>query len=223
MHAFDWLTGHDCSRSVKPASRFFSQVAPLLPASSDSLSSDLVDRIAARDSAALAEAYDHCGRTVHAVALRITREPNDAEEVTQDVFQSLWSHAATLQGRDANVLAWLVVAARRRAIDLLRKRNRRPTAATNISEGESMMIDRLCDDADESGDRLVADEQAEAVKEALAELPEEQTRVVRLAFFDGFSHGEIAENLSLPLGTVKSRLRYALSKLRGRLEGLRHE
>ena len=221
--ALDWLTGYDCVRSVKPATRFFSRVEPSVPAPSPSLSTDLVDRIASADPTPLAEVYDQCSATVHAVALRITRERNDGEEVTQDVFQSLWDHATTLQGREANVLAWLVVAARRRSIDLLRKRNRRPTAAQDIGEGESSLLDRISADDDDSGEQLVAHEQAEAVKAAMAELPEEQTHVVRLAFFGGFSHGEIAENLSLPLGTVKSRLRYALAKLRGKLGGLRQE
>ncbi len=183
--------------------------------------SALMVRLAAGEAVALGEAYDRYAAVVHAVALRVTGEAGDAEEVTQDTFRALWSHAGTLAGREVNLTAWLVTAARRRAIDVLRKRRRRIQPASTLSEPEADGLAQVRDDAAHAGEALVGTERAEIVKRALAELPQDQKRVVRLAFFSGLSHSEIAAKLTVPLGTVKSRLRYALEKMQTRLQEVR--
>lgn len=183
----------------------------------------LVSRLVARETAALGEAYDRYGRAVYAVALRVLRQPGEAEEVVQDTFKALWQHATALQEREGNVLGWLVTTARRAAIDLWRKRQRRIPSAVNLSAEAVDAASATAAVEDHAGLALERGERAERVRAALAVLPAEQAEILRLAFFSGWSHQEIADRLELPLGTVKSRVRYGLQKLQSSLEGAGHE
>lgn len=174
---------------------------------------DAVERIAEGDADALRELYDRHGRLVYGLALGLLRDRPLAEECVQDVFVALWRQAGRYDRDQARVTTWLYTIARNRAIELLRRQSSRPGElhADIEPEGESPDPAELVGDAD----------RAQRIAEAMAELPEAQLAVLRLAYFDGLTHAEISERLSLPLGTVKGRLRLALSRLRGLAE--RHE
>ena len=150
----------------------------------------LLARIAAGDERALAALYDRHGGRAFALACRILDDPEAAEEVVLDVFLSIWRNAAAFTPERGRFTTWLFALVRNRAIDVLRRHRARPLEA-----------------------RVEAEELHQAVREALAALPEPQRRVLELAYFQGWTHREIAKYLGEPLGTVKSRLRLALHKV----------
>jgi RNA polymerase sigma-70 factor (ECF subfamily) len=168
-----------------------------------------VARVADGDKDALRELYDRYGRIVYGMAYRLTRDAQLAEEATQDTFVAVWRRAASFDPGRAKLSTWLFVIARNRAIELIRARTRTPEPQESVEP-----VGQEPDPADLA---TLADE-AERIAEVLAELPENQLEVIQLAFFDGLSHGEIAERLGQPLGTVKSRIRLGLSRLRALLE-----
>ncbi len=173
-----------------------------------------LDRMAQGDQGGLAELYDRHGRLIYSLALRIVRDRGDAEDVTQEVFVQAWRQAERFDRQRGNVVAWLLIMARGRAIDLLRRRRVRPE-----------LIDRdepydVSDDAPGQDVQLDWGRRADAVRQAMAGLPLLQRLAVELAFFEGLTHSEIADQLELPLGTVKTRVRQGLLKLRDSLAGV---
>jgi RNA polymerase sigma-70 factor (ECF subfamily) len=167
----------------------------------------LLLRIAQGEEAALAELYDHLSPTLYTLACRMTGEPADAEEVVLDSFAQVWRDAARYEHARGSVAAWLVTICRSRALDLLRARGRRDrlsAAAAAAPEPEAPAADR----------RLERSERCNAVYGALAGLPAPQRQAIRLAYFEGLSQSEIAERTGEPLGTIKSRVRSAMDKLR---------
>ncbi|HTH65003.1 MAG TPA: sigma-70 family RNA polymerase sigma factor [Gemmatimonadales bacterium] len=180
--------------------------------------SQLVSRMAAGEDAALGDLYDRYGRTVYALALAIVREPADAEEVVVDAFGQAWRSAASFDAARGSVGAWLATIARTRALDTVRARGRRARAhdraALLSDDGVAAPIATTGSDpsrAVELGDarRLVS--------QALAVLSSPQRVAIELAYFEGLSQSEIAERLSEPLGTIKTRIRAGMEKLRGLL------
>lgn len=168
-----------------------------------------VARVAGGDADALRQLYDRYGRIVYGMTYRLTKDAQLAEEATQDTFVTVWRRAGTYDPERAKATTWLFVIARNRAIELVRARARRPEPYDNVEfSGE---------EADVAEQVALADD-AERIARALAELPESQLEVIRLAYFDGLSHREIAEQLAQPLGTVKSRVRLGLNRLRALLE-----
>jgi RNA polymerase sigma-70 factor, ECF subfamily len=169
----------------------------------------VVARVADGDADALRQLYDRYGRIVYGMTYRLTRDAQLAEEATQDTFVTVWRRAAGYDRDRAKVTTWLFVIARNRAIELLRSRTRAPEPREDVeppgAEADPLELVALADDA-------------ERIALALAELPENQLEVIRLAYFDGLSHGEIAERVGQPLGTVKSRIRLGLNRLRALLE-----
>jgi RNA polymerase sigma-70 factor (ECF subfamily) len=164
-----------------------------------------VVRVAGGDADALRELYDRYGKVVYSFAYRLTSDATLAEECVQDVFVSLWRRASDFDPTRAKLTTWLFIVARNRALDLGRQKSRRPELRDEVEpDGAAPDPADLTADADE----------AQRVAEAMAELPEEQLVVLRLAYFDGLSHAEIAEKTGLPLGTVKGRVRLALDRLR---------
>ena len=151
---------------------------------------------------------------MYGIALWILRDADDAEDVVDETFWEAWRSAARFDDRRAAAPAWLAMIARCRALDRLRRRRKHenlesmaPTAnpsSTRVDEAEST-------------------DRAERVAAALRVLPRDQRRAIELAFFDGYSHAEIADLLALPLGTVKTRIRLAMQKLREELAVLREE
>jgi RNA polymerase sigma-70 factor (ECF subfamily) len=180
--------------------------------------SQLVSRMAAGEDAALGDLYDRYGRTVYALALAIVREPADAEEVVVDAFGQAWRSAVSFDAARGSVGAWLATIARTRALDTVRARGRRARAheraALLSDDGVAAPIATTGSDpsrAVELGDarRLVS--------QALAVLSSPQRVAIELAYFEGLSQSEIAERLSEPLGTIKTRIRAGMEKLRGLL------
>jgi RNA polymerase sigma-70 factor (ECF subfamily) len=168
----------------------------------------LVQRMAAGDERALGELYDRHGRAAYALACAIVGERADADEVVVDVFGQAWRAAAQFEPARGSVGSWLATIARSRALDLVRARGRRSRAlerATQLS----------VESGGEPADRTVERTEARGlVTRALADLPEPQRRAIELAYFDGLSHSEIAAQLGEPLGTVKTRIRDGMAKLR---------
>ena len=177
----------------------------------------LIRQIALARPEALSELYDRYSRLTFSLALHIVGEPEEAEEVTQDVFFRIWEKAETYQADQGRVSTWLTSIVRNRSIDSLRKRKVRP-------EGYSLGWDELqpgWEPASEGRDPENLTTQAmqtQRVRAAVALLPAEQQRALAMAFFEGYTHSEIAERLGEPLGTVKTRIRVGMQKLRSLLQ-----
>jgi RNA polymerase sigma-70 factor (ECF subfamily) len=179
--------------------------APSAPAEADLR---LVSRVASGDADAVAELYDrHAGRVL-ALARRILRDSGDAEDVVQEVFAQAWRTAPRYETGRGTVAGWLLMIARSRAIDRLRSRQAQPAAASEV------MLESLPGSGLPAPDQLVASEQADRVRRALVELPDEQRVALELAYYEGLSQSQIAERLTAPLGTIKTRTRAALTTLR---------
>jgi RNA polymerase sigma-70 factor, ECF subfamily len=179
--------------------------------------SQLVGRMAAGEDAALGDLYDRYGKMVYALALAIVREPADAEEVVVDAFGQAWRQAGSFDATRGSVAAWLATIARSRALDTIRARGRRVRA----HERAALLSDEgLAAPITAAGDPARGVERTEArrlVSQALAALPGPQRAAIELAYFEGLSQSEIAERLAEPLGTVKTRIRSGMEKLRGLL------
>jgi RNA polymerase sigma-70 factor, ECF subfamily len=149
------------------------------------------------------------------------REPADAEEVVVDVFGQAWRQAAAFDPRRGSVGAWLATIARSRALDMVRARGRRARAheraALLSDEGIATPVSALGPDPGRGAERSEA---RRLVGQALATLPEPQRVAIELAYFEGLSQSEIAERLAEPLGTIKTRMRTGMEKLRGLLSPL---
>jgi RNA polymerase sigma-70 factor (ECF subfamily) len=169
------------------------------------------------DDRALGALYDRHGRTVYALAMAVVRDAADAEEVVVDAFGQAWRSAGTFDSGRGTVGAWLSTITRTRALDLVRSRTRRTrtveAAAREDAVGFALPVAGTPDPAAETE----GGETRRLVAGALAQLPEPQRRVIELAYFEGLTQSEIAARLAEPLGTVKTRTRAALEKLRGLL------
>lgn len=176
------------------------------PAESDGT---LFVRLASRDMDAAAELYDRHAPQVYALARRILRDDGDAEDIVQEVFSQAWRTASSYDHQRGSVIGWLLVITRTRAIDKLRARQSRPVTSAAVQP------DTL--PAAETPDGVIAAEQASIVKAALLDLPAAQRTALELAYYEGLTQTEIAERLAEPLGTVKTRMRAALTTLRARL------
>lgn len=177
----------------------------------------LMERLAARDDQALGELYDLFGATLYALALRIVRVPGDAEEITQEAFLYAWERAATFDAHRAGVATWLGTLVRSRAIDRLRSQQSQTRRRAGLAQQVAVAEDaprRLPDD------EAALNETGRQVRAALDSLPAEQREVLEIAYFEGLSQSEIAERLATPLGTVKTRMRQGMIKLKTMLSGV---
>ena len=195
--------------------RFTMNDAPVDEARNYSDMSDeiLLAKIAESDRQALEALYDRYGRRVFALAARMLNDPQSSEEVTQDVFMSVWRRVTSYKPGRGKFTTWLFSIAHNRTIDELRKRMR-------DRNRDNQNIDDHIDIKEESAlpaDQIVAQSEFDMVKHAMKALPEEQRRVVELSYFGGFTQVEISEMTGQPLGTVKTRMRLALKKLRASL------
>jgi len=173
---------------------------------------ELLKAIAARDEAALAQLYDRYRVILFGLLLRILNSREEAEDVLQEVFLQVWRRAADFDENRGRPFTWLVTLARSRGIDRLRTLGARERVATAGARDEADAVSDAASDAFRS-------EQREAVNNALAQLPDEQKRLLLLAYFDGLSQSEIAARVGAPLGTVKTRMRTGMMKLRQLLAG----
>ncbi len=158
--------------------------------------------------------YDRYGKLVYSLALRIVRDSATAEEVTQEVFVRLWRSAASFAAERGSVQTWLLRITHNLALNEIRRRQSRPVTADHFDwsvEGAQLV------DSRQEGDPEMAAwlrERTEGIRRALAQLPEGQRRAIELAFFGGLSQAEVAAALGEPLGTVKSRIRAGMKRLR---------
>lgn len=172
----------------------------------------LIARVASRDEPALRTLYERYCRLIYTIALRIAGDHAVAEEVTQDVFQAVWQSAAHFHP-EGNLASWLMGIARHRAIDTTRSRRYRARWR------ETALAD------EHSGSRYATEEPTdilllrEALRSALTRLPPAQSQPLTMAYYGGLTHTEIADCLGEPIGTVKSRMRLGLLKLRMLLAG----
>ena len=176
-----------------------------------------VGRMARGDDTALADLYDRHARPVYSLALRILQDTGEAEDVVQEVFAQAWRQASRYDASRGAVAAWLLTIARSRAIDRLRARRSRPDQKT-AGQRPGEMHD-VADPSTLADVQLVSAEQVARVRAALSGLPVLQRVALELAYYEGLTHAEIAERLEQPLGTVKTRIRLAMLKLRDALAG----
>jgi RNA polymerase sigma-70 factor (ECF subfamily) len=175
----------------------------------------LIAAVADGDQAAFGMIYDRYAKAVFSLALRITRDVGLAEEITQEVFLRVWRNAATFTAERGRFASWLLSMTHHRAIDQLRRRQARPQAAASMDEAQVQGMPDTRADVEEESWLTV---RREIIQQALTQLPEAQRRVIELAYFGGLTHVEIAALLGDPLGTVKTRLRLGLQKLREALQ-----
>jgi RNA polymerase sigma-70 factor (ECF subfamily) len=182
------------------------------PAISDEQLILWLERIASQDSAALRQLYDATSSKLYAVAMRVVGNVEHAEDVLQEAYLTIWRVAGDYRAPLSPPMAWLGVIVRSRGLDFLRRRNsERALAGQPIDE---VLADNLAADQDTPMDAQDASEQAFALHECLRKIDVKQRQVVTMAYFRDLSHSELAEQLSLPLGTVKTWMRRGLDQLR---------
>lgn len=179
----------------------------------------IIQLIAKADENALGELYDRYSRLVYSMALNTLGDPNLAEEVTQDVYLRVWRKASTYRENQSKVLTWLTSITRYRCIDIHRRRSVRPES-NQISWSENPALD--LPDGFNVESQVELSQRSEAIRRAMQSLPEPQRQALAMAFFLGYTHTEIAATLEQPLGTVKTRIRSGMQKLRSELNRLKH-
>jgi RNA polymerase sigma-70 factor, ECF subfamily len=166
------------------------------------------------DESALAALYDESSQLVYTTALRILQDEADAAEVVVDVYKQIGETAVRFDEQRGSAAAWIIIMARSRAMDRRRLRTRRPTSA-KLEEAVDVMSFQP------SPETLAINSQSSrSLAQALGVLSLEQREALEFAFFRGLSHSEIADRLGVPLGTVKTRIRSGVAKLRGELKDL---
>lgn len=173
-------------------------------------SAALVSRIAHGDDQALAQLYDNTSRLVYGLCLRIVRDPAAAEDITLETFLQLWRTAASYDPVRGTVLAWLLTVVRSRSIDWLRARKSRRADLEETLDG----VFDLQDTRPSPESASIDAGRARLIRDAMAGLPAEQRRAIELTYFSGLSHSEIASHTGLPVGTVKTRIRLGMMRLR---------
>jgi RNA polymerase sigma-70 factor, ECF subfamily len=166
-----------------------------------------------KDPTAFEVFYDRHGGAAYSLALRIVGDRTAAEDVIQEAFLSIWRSSARYDPARGSVRSWMLGVVRNRAIDALR-RVAGPAPKLDLDDA-ALLEDRPAEERTDS--EAIRREAAERVRGALGELPREQSQVITLAYFGGFSHSEIAAMLGAPLGTIKGRMRLGLEKLRDSL------
>lgn len=172
-----------------------------------------IERVARGDQSGLADLYDQYARLVYSLALRVLRDAGDAEDVVQEVFCQVWRQASRFDVSRGNLAAWIMMLTRTRAIDALRRRKARPQLTSDSEQPER------ADKSPAVDVQVMWQGRAKDIRSALDNLPLLQRVAIELAFFDGLTHAEIAEQLEVPLGTVKTRVRQGLLRLRDSLAG----
>jgi RNA polymerase sigma-70 factor (ECF subfamily) len=173
-------------------------------------------RLAAGDASVVGSLYDRHARAVFSLAVRVLGDRADAEEIVQDVFAQVWSQASRFDAARGTFAAWVLMMTRSRAIDRLRAR--RAGGASVAAE----MVAEPVDPIPTQEQSAIAGEDADRMRGALQDLNASQREAIELAYYEGLSQSEIAERLQEPLGTVKTRIRSGLLKLRAALQGVGH-
>jgi RNA polymerase sigma-70 factor (ECF subfamily) len=169
----------------------------------------LLGRCARQDRAAFRSLYDRQAARLHGIALRITRQPALAADAVHDTFVALWQHAGSFDPSRGSAEAWLTSIARYRALDIARRR---------VREVTGMEMPEVADPEPDALAKLSGSAEVAALRQCLEVLEPDRRTLVLKAFVDGLSHGELAQKLAMPLGTVKSTIRRALAALKRCLE-----
>src|SRR3954465_400073 len=171
--------------------------------------SDLLARCALRDQRAFASLYKFSSAKLFAVAVRITRRRDSAEEVLQEAFVNIWNHANGYNATKSAPMTWMTAIVRNRALDWLRR-----PREVEVDEGHEELMASIPDESPGPEELLRKSIEAGQLAECLKALTEDQQRSITLAFFYGMSHAELAEQLHKPLGTVKTWVRRGLDRLK---------
>jgi RNA polymerase sigma-70 factor (ECF subfamily) len=166
----------------------------------------LMARVRTKDAAAFETLYDAYHRLVYGVAFRVVGDATAAEDVTQAVFLKIWT--APERFAEGNFGGWIARVARNQALDSMRRKSHAETGLSEAMPADDLLEERVFSEID-----------ADSVRRALAQLPAEQREPIELGFFAGITHAEIARRSGIPLGTIKTRIRTGLGKLRNALEG----
>jgi RNA polymerase sigma-70 factor (ECF subfamily) len=173
----------------------------------------LAQRVAGGDSSALEKLYDRYAPPVYSLALRIVRDPETAEELAQEVFLRLWRYAGTYEPTRGRFAGWLLGITHNLALNEVRRWQSRPQKADLVTDDDERAYE-LVDERADSAEAAWVNIRREAIVRALAQLPAPQRRAIELAFFGGLTHLEIANLLGDPLGTIKSRIRIGMQRLK---------
>ncbi len=172
---------------------------------------ELLKRIADKDKDALSALYDRYMTPVYSLSLHMLKQPPLAEEVTQDVFLNIWLKADSFNAERGNPRSWIMSVTHHRVVDIIRSRRR--TYAISDPDGYET-LEQLPSAEPSVETQVVQSLDSERIRRALTTLPDSQREVIELAYFNGYSQSEMAEKLSQPLGTIKTRVRLAMQKLR---------
>ena len=178
---------------------------------------ELVAGMARGSPRAIRELYRRLSSVVYSLILRIARSEEDAEEVLVDSFHQAWAQAARYDPARATVTGWLLNIARSRAIDRRRSRRRWQEGTRSLAEAVGSFPSHPPANPEREA---IRNQEGDRLRRAIDDLPPDQKRALELAYFSGMSHSEIAEHLGQPLGTVKTRLRLAMEKIRNALAGV---
>jgi RNA polymerase sigma-70 factor (ECF subfamily) len=176
------------------------------------IDAELMRRVAQGDRQAFSDLYDRFSGPLYGTALRILQDSSEAQDIVHDAFITVWEKAATYETGRGTAFSWVLTFVRNRAIDRVRTRRRRSELLANSPFAD---VEHLTTDAGPSGsESATSSDEARAVRDAVATLPEDQRRALELAFFSGLTQEQIAARLGEPLGTVKARIRRGMLKLR---------
>ena len=177
----------------------------------------LVALVARGDETALGELYDRVGRVAYGIAFRVLRDDRLAEDAVQEGFLAAWRSAATFRADRAKASTWIVTLVHRRAVDLVRREERRRVEPLDLEQRDAP------DPAGSAEEEAWLGFEREHVIRLLRTLPDAQREALELAYYGGYSQSELAERLGVPLGTIKSRMFAGLARLRELLEDTEHE
>jgi len=178
-------------------------------ASSASTDQELIERIKQQDTLALSLAYDRYAKLLYSIALQILQDQNEAQEVLQEAFLTLWQKTSLFQEQKGSLQSWLCTIIRRRSIDLWRAKKAQKKGMDSFKQDLAEPVA-----SSTPYDHTFEHELQAAVQKALAELPASQRLAIEVAYFKGLSHSEIAEHLNMPLGTVKTQIATGMARLR---------
>lgn len=184
---------------------------------SHAVAREVMARVVLRDPRAFEELYDSHSDHVYSVALQLLRDEAEAQDLLQEVFIKIWNASELYDPVLGKVVSWIITITRRRCLNRLRSGKRRAVA----HEAAAITNAVLSDSAEDSCDVLLRAETASAVSAALDSLPPEQCEAIRLSFFHGLTHEEVAAQLGAPLGTVKARIRRGLARMKDQLQFIR--
>ncbi|NGP89341.1 sigma-70 family RNA polymerase sigma factor [Aliifodinibius halophilus] len=169
-------------------------------------------RIQSRDDEALEELYDLYKRLLFSMVISIVKKKEEAEDLLQEIFVKIWNKAESFDPDRGNVYSWIVTLARNQAIDRIRSKGYKTQKKQSVSIHEPLFS--LEGDKHDPMETTIFSDRAELVKKALEKIPEKQSEVIKIAYYRGLTQSEISDQLDIPLGTVKTRTRQGMIKLK---------